>query len=186
MTAAALLLSACAVASDEPPLAHHPHDPEPEVRGVRPEDQDPPREERPPVTYVNERPRCAEGQIFAVNFIGYDAALGSRYHWARVRNCTAEAQLLPDPVLHGRDLGNIWGELSSEPREDQSVTLQPDESIELQLHWLSNGTCERGIQDLRVQLGDQTFDSPENCLQLWGNFAPEREEDITWNWGTTT
>ena len=39
MAAAAILLTGCGVASDEPPLAHHPHDPEPEVRGVRPEDQ---------------------------------------------------------------------------------------------------------------------------------------------------
>ncbi|MHA7859827.1 hypothetical protein ACX1DX_00345 [Tessaracoccus sp. Y36] len=191
----ALLLGGCGVATQraEPAVEAPPElppevrlpEPEPSPRGMEPQDQDPPVEEKPQIVYVDEEPPCSEGQALSVAFVGYDAALGSRFHWARVRNCTDETVTLPEPVLRGRDLGNIWGDMITAPAfgPEPSPLLEPGASALLTLKWLSNGRCARGIQDLRLVLGAESFDSPENCLQLGGSFAPEREADITWTWG---
>lgn len=185
MVMVTLLLTGCGVAQESAaPAMEAPSAPEPSPRGVEPMDQDPPTKVRPDVEYVDTEPPCYDAQAFAVAFVGYDAALGSRYHWARVRNCSDEATTVPEPVLRGRDLGNVWGDMVSEPAfgPEPGPVLYPGASAVLTMKWPSNGRCERGIQDLRLQLGEESFDSPETCLQLGGSFAPEREVDITWTW----
>lgn len=184
---AALVTTACAPLSGEPGSVAPPPQTDPSLRGVEPMEQDPPHEERPTVEYdLAEEPQCLDGRNFGVAFTSFDAALGSRYHSARVKNCTAEELTIDKPVFMGLDPGNIWGEVFSEPMFDETpvgVTLGPGKSAYLGINWSSNGRCERGIQRLRLQLGDEHFDSPENCLQLGGPFAPEdNHPDIRYEW----
>lgn len=115
----------------------------------------------------------------AGGFTLVDAALGSRVMRLAVLNCADEAIELGVPAMHGVDSSLVEHDMTVDATA--GGMLSPDQHVSLELTWAGNGRCERGIQRLTVALGGQEF-SVEDCLQLGGEYAPERDEDIRTRW----
>lgn len=127
-------------------------------------------------------PDCSVGTPLAVGFSIVDAALGHRYLMLTVRNCTDVSQPIPDVEIHGVDASGEHFPLIVDWRdhEDLDGVVSGDE-VYLVMHWLSNGMCERGVQELRWDFGEFEV-ARRDCLQLGGDYAPERDADLDAEW----
>ncbi len=140
--------------------------------------------EAPPLRESSEPVTCEGANTAAVSFSTVDAALGHRYLFLTVRNCSAEPISLPaEPLFEGIEEDGTAHPDSWEWLERQgSLTLAPGDDKILIAHWLSNGRCERGVNEMRLHLFGQTF-SERDCYQFGGGMAPDRDGaagDLYW------
>lgn len=126
-------------------------------------------------------PTCDDASGLTLRSGRVDAALGSRFLFIQVGNCSDAGLTLPDPILTGADADGLRGEVAHKAYGTPPM-LAPGGWTTLELKWLSNGRCERGLQELRVTFGEETFDVTQDCMQLGGEFAPDREPTISLSW----
>lgn len=175
-------LSACAETTAVPEgmaVPSHPASPPVESVGEQTGASETPRfrESSEPVT-------CEGEGKAAVSFSTVDAALGHRYLFLTVRNCSPEQISLPaEPVFEGvEEDGTAHPDLWEWREQQGSLTLAPKEDKILVAHWLSNGRCERGVNEMRLHLFGETF-SERDCYQFGGDMAPDRDGaagDLYW------
>lgn len=122
-------------------------------------------------------PDCTGHAGLLTSFGTVEPALGHRYLRVIVLNCTADSYELSAPFIAGVDASGTALDLSVQ-FAGGPFTLPQNGRGYLHLHWLSNGRCERGVQELRVQLGEYLFAHRDGCFQLGGEYAPDREADI--------
>lgn len=114
-----------------------------------------------------------------------DAALGNRYLVVTVSNCSQEPVELPaEPALDWISADGTVFDSTWDFREPHgSLVLEPAGAKYLVLHWLSNGTCDRGPGKLRLELLGEQY-TARDCFQFGGSYAPEREgaaADARWS-----
>lgn len=111
---------------------------------------------------------CAR-KPWAFGFSPVEAASGNRYLSIQVRNCGSRPATVPQkPVItaRGKDGDRVavqWDWRA--PRTSRVVAA--GHFVSLQLHWLSNGRCERGASAFDMVVGGQTAHL-DDCLQLGG------------------
>lgn len=182
-----LALAGCAGTVEAIPAgnAWPPPTPEPSGTAVQPA---PVSEPEPTPAFVA-RPRteedlveltCADAPL-AGGFGLVGAAAGTRVLRLNVRNCTDEPIDLTAPTLTGLDSSRHEVFLTTDA--PAGGALKPHVTRALDLHWPTNGRCERGVQRLTVHLAGQVF-VVEDCLQLGGHKAPERDVEVTGRWSS--
>ncbi|MDO5736775.1 MAG: DUF4232 domain-containing protein [Propionibacteriaceae bacterium] len=127
---------------------------------------------------------CDGAGDVAVSFSPVEAGLGNRWLVLTVRNCSAAPITLPaEPVFQAiNDDGTIHPAPWRWDEPQGSLVLEPGNDKFVVAHWLSNGHCERGVHELRLQLQGETF-SEQDCFQFGGDTAPDREGadgDLYW------
>lgn len=131
---------------------------------------------------LSPEPECGEEGGLQATVFFLDAALGSRYLSAAFLNCG------DSPVdLSGASFDGVLGSGErvdvSYSEESPAPVLAPGRRSDLTLHWLNNGRCERGVQQLFVRVGGGEFDLTQDCLSLGGEYAPERDKTLRIGWG---
>ncbi|MEO7587390.1 MAG: DUF4232 domain-containing protein [Arachnia sp.] len=142
------------------------------------ESTDAPRVDEIPRRETSEPVDCSDAEDVAVSFSPVDAGLGNRWLVLTVRNCSGDPITLPgDPLFEAvNDDGSIYPSSWRWDEPQGSLVLAPGSDKFVVAHWLSNGRCERGVQELRIHLLGETF-SEQDCFQFGGDTAPDREGD---------
>lgn len=109
------------------------------------------------------------GQPWAFGFSPVEAASGNRYLTIQVRNCGSGPAVVPrQPTITVRDSDGktVPVQWDWRPAKNSRV-VTAGQVVTLQLHWLSNGRCERGGAALDLLVGGRTAHL-DDCLQLGG------------------
>lgn len=148
------------------------------------EEVEPNAEEGVPAKFIAEAQSVAEelqcgDERLAFAFGLVDAATGHRMLGLSLRNCSDDDIVVDELVFSGVDSMLRERDLSADKLEPRA--LAPNEEALIEVEWLSNGRCERGIQRLTVTVEGQTH-TREDCFQMGGALAPERDTDIGLRW----
>lgn len=108
-----------------------------------------------------------------------NAATGHRLLGLSMRNCSKEDIRIDELAFTGVDSMLREHNLSAEPLKPRK--LAPDQEAQIEVEWLSNGRCERGIQRLTLTVAGQTH-TREDCFQMGGSIAPGRDPLIGLRW----
>lgn len=111
---------------------------------------------------------CAR-EPWAFGFSPVEAASGNRYLSIQVRNCGTQSATVPQqPAITVRAADGDRVAVQWDWRAPESSrVVAAGHFVSLQLHWLSNGRCERGASALDMVVGGQTA-HVDDCLQLGG------------------
>lgn len=122
--------------------------------------------------------QCGEEPL-AIAFGLLDGAAGHRLLGLSLRNCSDGEVVVDELSFAGLDSMLRERALTSSRLEPRA--LAPKEDALIEVEWLGNGRCERGIQRLTVTVEGQTH-TREDCFQMGGALAPERDTDIGLRW----
>ena len=147
-------------------------------------DVEPNAEEGVPAKFIAEAQttaeelQCGEDPL-AIAFGVVDGAAGHRLLGLSLRNCSDGEIVVDELSFVGLDSMLRERALTSSKLEPKTLAFKEDALIEVE--WLGNGRCERGIQRLTVTVEGQTH-TREDCFQMGGALAPERDTGIGLRW----